>query len=265
MSDGGHLRRGLVAGGVGEALAVMACVIALASSGASLGDLGLPLLALTALNGLVVAAFAMAAAWVRLDERRGIRRLFDGEIWAQWTIPADEWEDLTEALLAGERSTAADRRFGLVAAGVVGAGIAGTVILVAVVAMDPQTRNVAIPLALLVPVGLVAFVAAQNVVGPRRIADEVDELRSVPAPRVWFGPDGAYHEAEGFMSFDPLVAVADRTRSRGSIVFTVRTATARSEGSERTDLEILFPVPRGHAADAVRLVARYRRERVTPR
>ena len=263
ISDGGHLRRGASACAVGGGIALLVCVAALVSTDASIGDLGLPLLAIAALNGVVLAGFGAAAASVWLGERRGIRQLFDGEIWAEWTISADEWHGITERLLEGDSSSAADRRFALLAAGVVGAVLAGAVIVVALAAMDAATRAVAIVVALLIPIGLVGLVAIQNVAGPRRTARLVADLRAVPSPRLWFGPDGAYHEAEGFTSLDTLSAVADRTKSRREIAFTVRVRIERQVGSDPTDLTVVFPVPRGHDADAAALVRRYRRERLS--
>jgi len=80
----------------------------------------------------------------------------------------------------------------------------------------------------------------------------------VAEPRVWFGPDGIYHETLGYTSLKELVKVTDQTVSRKRIKFTQAVITDTYDSS----ISYAVPVPTGCEDRAARLVRRYRQERI---
>lgn len=238
--------------------------LALVMTDVTLIELALPCAALSSLWFFWVALQGIIALGYRIGERRGINRMFRGEIWECWQFHSSEWQ----ALVEGEVDLISPKDEGLKAyVGAVYSSIFGIVIAIIMIAVgifvieDPDVRSAiwigaVTVFLLLLGIGLFQPVMARyEAYRYRRKALRVSE------PHVWFASDGIYHETLGYTSLKELEKVTDRTRSRKAIQFTLEVSTDTSTSS----VAYPFAVPTGCEERAGRLVRRYRQERLGSR
>jgi hypothetical protein len=268
LDDGSYFGLGCSTGLVGTAIVALAMGLALTQAGATLKDLVLPMGAFSALLLFWVAINAVIGMGHRLGDRRGIKRLFRGEIWQVWQFRSDEWQGIVETEYQGMRpEEGLSAYLGAVYSGIVGLVLAAILFVVGefVVKVD-----VGFPIFTAVAGGLLVLMIGVGLFQPVKARWDARKYRRralrVLEPRVWFGPDGAYHETLGYTSLKELVDVADQTRSRKRIKFVVEVTTVFGGGgfsSESVDRQpVWFRVPSGYKKQAGELVRRYRQERL---
>jgi hypothetical protein len=233
----------------------------LATTDVTIADLALPFAVMVAVLLLWVGVNGFIAWVQRTSEKRAIKRMFEGEIWERWQLRAPEWQAIVDAEcnLISPEGEGLEAYVGAVYSSIAGAILAAILLAVGTFAIqDPLTKTifricaVAVFL-LLLGIGLFQPVVARyNAQRYRRKALRVEE------PRVWFASEGIYHETLGYTSLKDLEKVTDQTRSRKAIQFTLTFTTDTSTDS----VNYPFPVPTGCEEQAVRLVRRYRHERL---
>ena len=205
----------------------------------------------------------------KITTKRAINRLFENEIWQQWQFDAHAWQTIVQKEYQKMRPEEGPGAYsGAIASGTVGLVLCVILLAVSEFAINddqiqPVMRIVAVAvLLLLIGVGL------YEPIGARRKARRYRKNASrVAAPRVWFGPEGVYHEAFGHTSLKDLEKVGDHTKKSHTIVFNVWVTTvfgSSGHSSRSTDsVPQPFLVPSGYEEEAGKLVRRYRLERLS--
>ncbi len=227
----------------------------------------------TPFAGLGIPALAMGAAWLgwiglfvviawghRLWETRAIRRMFADEIWECWQFSTSEWEQNVDSVcnLISPKDEGKDAYSGVIASSIYGFVIAVILFVITFFAFDEPEMKIAMRV---VAVGIFLFMIGVGIFQPVAARKKADRYRRkalrIKEPRVWFGPDGTYHETLGHTSLKELHKVTDQTKSRKRIQFTLVYST------DRVDELVQFhsAVPSGCDERASRLVRRYREER----
>jgi hypothetical protein len=268
LDDGSYFGLGCSTGLAGMAIVLFAMGLAMTQGGATLRDLALPMGALSAGLLFWFGINAIIGMGHRLGDRRGINRLFRGEIWQVWRFHSDEWQGIVETKFQRMRPEEGLSAYvGAVYSGIVGLVLAGILFVVGefVVKID-----VGFPIFTVVAGGLLVLMICVGLLQPVKQRWDAGKYRRralrVPEPRVWFGPDGAYHETLGYTLLKRLANVTDRTRSRKRIKFVVVVTTVIGGGDSASESEdhvpVWFRVPSGYEKQAGELVRRYRQERL---
>jgi hypothetical protein len=238
--------------------------LTLVTTDVTLIELALPCAALSSLWFFWVALQGIIALGYRIGERRGINRMFRGEIWECWQFHSPEWQALVER----ELDLISPKDEGLKAyVGAVYSSIFGVVIAMIMIAVgifvfeDPDLRSAIWIGAVTVFLLLLGIGLFQPVMARYEAYRYQRKALRVSEPRVWFASDGIYHETLGYTSLKELEKVTDRTRSRKAIQFTLGVSTDTSTSS----VAYPFAVPAGCEERAGRLVRRYRQERLRSR
>jgi hypothetical protein len=268
LDDGSYFGLGCSTGLVGMAIVAFAMGLALIETDATLRDLALPMGALSTLLLFWVALTAIIGLARRFGDKRSINRLFRGEIWEVWQFRSDEWEGIVETEYKQMRPEEGLSAYvGAVYAGIVGLVLGAILIVVGEFVVDV---DVGVPVFAIVAVALLILMIGVGLFQPVKERWSARKYRRralrVLEPRVWFGPDGVYHETLGYTSLKRLVDVTDQTRSRKRIEFVVEVTTIFGGGgfsSESVDHQpVWFRVPSGYEQQAAGLVRRYRQERL---
>ena len=237
-------------------------VLTLAVTDATPTELIVPCVGTSGLGFIVGGIFGIVALGHRIAEMRAINRLFAGEIWECWQFRSLEWQAHVEAEcnLISPKDEGVKAYVGAVYSSIFGIIIAIILIAVGVFAIDePQIKSMMWVIAVIVFILLLGIGLFQPSVARYNANRYRRKSLRVLEPRVWFASDGIYHETLGHTSLKDLEKVADQTRSRKAIRFTLRISTDSS-----TDLVgYPFPVPAGCEGRASKLVRRYRQERIT--
>jgi hypothetical protein len=268
LDDGSYFGLGCSTGLVGMAIVAFAMGLALIETDATLRDLALPMGALSTLLLFWVALNAIIGLAHRYGDKRGINRLFREKAWQVWQFRSHEWQGIVEAEYQGMRPEEGLGAYvGAVYSGLVGLVLGAILIGVGefVVKVDVE-----FPIFAIVAVALLILMIGVGLFQPVKERWSARKYRRralrVLEPRVWFGPDGVYHETLGYTSLKRLVDVTDQTRSRKRIEFVVEVTTIFGGGgfsSESVDHQpVWFRVPSGYEQQAAGLVRRYRQERL---
>jgi hypothetical protein len=268
LDDGSYFGLGCSTGLVGMAIVAFAMGLALIETDATLRDLALPTGAFSTLLLFWVALNAIIGLAHRFGDRRGINRLFRQDIWQVWQFRSDEWQGIVQAEYQGMRPEEGLSAYvGAVYSGIVGLVLAAILIVVGEFVVK---ADVGLPVFTIAAVGLLILMIGVGLLQPVKQRWNARRYRRralwVPEPRVWFGPDSAYHETSGYTSLKRLVDVTDQTKSRQRIKFVVEVSTVLGGGgfsSESVDQHpVYFRVPSGSKQQAAGLVRRYRQERL---
>jgi len=232
-------------------------IVVLVSTEASAKDLALPA-AIFGGIGLVLVGIFVVAAWAyRISEKYQINHMFAGEIWECWQFSAKEWESQVESVcnLISPRDDGENPSSGVISSSIIGVAFVFIMdIIVFFAVKDPMIKK---SLWIVSGVIFLLFVGV-GIFQPMVAKNEVDRYRRkalrFSEPRVWFGPDGVYHEALGHTSLKELHKVTDQTKSRNRIQFTLIISSPDSDDIVRFPT----PVPSGCEEQAGRLVSRYR-------
>jgi hypothetical protein len=267
LDDGSYFGLGCSTGLAGMAIVLSAMGLALTQEGVTLKDLALPMGALSTGMLLWVALNGVIGMGHRLGDRRGIHRLFRGEVWQVWQFGSDEWQGMVEAEYQRMRPEEGLSAYvGAVYAGIVGLVLGAILIVVGEFVVKIDTG---VPVFTIVAVGLLTLMIGVGLFQPVKARWSARRYRRralrVAEPRVWFGPDGAYHETLGYTSLKRLVDVTDQTRSRKRIKLVVAVTSVIGGGGFSSESEdhvpVWFRVPSGYKKQAGALVRRYRQER----
>lgn len=235
--------------------------LALVTGDTTVKDLALPCVGVIGIWIILVGILWVASRVYRIGEKAAINRMFSGEIWECWQFNPSEWEALVEkeSNLISPKVEGWEAYSGVIASSIFGAILAVILLVVVQFAIkDPDIKPVmritAVAIFLLL-VGIGLFQPGFERNKARRY--ERKALR-VAAPRVWFAPDGIYHEALGYTSLKDLVKITDQTKSRKAIQFKL------TQSSDTYDAVVAYPVPvpTGCEERAGKLVRRYRAERL---
>jgi threonine/homoserine/homoserine lactone efflux protein len=251
-------------GGVLIGLAIMALslLIGLITTDFIFSEWVLPMAALGSF-WLVWVGFFSFVSWIhRINDKRAIKRMFEGEIWECWQFSAQEWHVLVDedCNLISPEEEGLSAYVGAVYSSIFGIIFAAIMLAVGAFAFqDPQGKTIIQICALVVFLVFLGVGLFQPVVARFKARRYRRKAQRVPEPRVWFTFDGIYHETLGFTSLKHLEKVTDQTRSRKAIQFSLL------ESSADTATELVpysFPVPAGCERRAAYLVRRYRQERL---
>jgi hypothetical protein len=236
------------------------CVV-LGTSDLTLADMELQVIVFGGLCLVWVGVFVSIAWGHRFRETQAINRLFAGEIWACWKFSTLAWKSQVETVCnqISPQDEGKEAYSGVIASAIFGAVFAIIMSIIVFFAVkDPLMRKT-----LWITSGVVflLFVGA-GLFQPMAARYKADRYRrkamKYTGPRVWFGPDGIYHEALGHTSLKELHKVTDQTKSRKAIQFTL----VVSSDTYNDLVKIRLPVPSGCEEQASRLVHRYREERL---
>lgn len=236
--------------------------IALVIADVALIELALPCAATSFIWFLWAGILGVAARIRRVGEELAIEKMFEGEIWEIWQFCSPEWRKLVDAEcdLISPKEEGLKAYLGAAYSAIVGAIIAAVLIVVGIYAIEDADAKTAVWLsaaaAFIVLSGAGLF---QPMVARYESRRYRNKARRVPEPRVWFAPDGIYHETLGYVSLEDLEKVTDQTKSRKSIQFTLTYSVDTSSSS----VAYPVPVPTGCEERAGRLVRRYRQERLS--
>ena len=206
-----------------------------------------------------VGVFVVGAWGYRVWEKTQIKRMFAGEIWECWQFSAQDWESKVDAdcNLISPKDEGKDAYSGVIASSIFGFVIAVFLYVITFFAFDDPEIKTAMRY---VAVGLFLFMVGVGYFQPRVAKNEAGRYRSkalkIREPRVWFGPDGIYHETLGHTSLKELHKVTDQTKSRNRIQFTLVITSADSDDV----VKYHTPVPSDCNERAGDLVRRYREE-----
>jgi FtsH-binding integral membrane protein len=243
--------------GILPIILVVAAFIGSAASGqANLDEWSLPLLAMVSVGLFTILLLGTLAALMILSERRAISKLVNGDYWAKWT----QYEDETEWRAFAEReveTVRANNKFSwlfVVVVLMIYTFITGFTLHLFNTAQDKSTS----PLVGILPItAMFIFILisgiGQTVMARRRGEALYRRRMSQPAPAVYIGARGLYHEDAGYSMFrglnERLVEVKyvpqHRTlnfkishRSRyGSSIETVRVRVPPNAKDEAKDIE----------------------------
>mgnify|MGYP005844654017 CR=1 FL=1 len=209
----------------------------------------------------VILLFSGVHSWNTVRrERRDAESLFTGEAWAIWRWSLEEWgRELESRRRDFEQRERWQRRAPLLG------GIAGIIIggclLIPIAAsgeeMPPVMQNFIIALAIFFFCLSVILSISGALRERRRWQGMLDRAAAHPAPRVWFGPYGYYHETDGHTPLRRLENVSVDHKKR-RLVFTREYTGSRGVTYA---LPTSLPVPAAHMDDAEALAQRYRSER----
>jgi hypothetical protein len=268
LDDGGYFGLGCSSGLVGTAIVAFAMGLALTQEAVTLRDLALPAGALSTGMLFWVGLNAVIGFFHRLGDRRGINRLFRGEVWQVWQFRPDEWQGIVQAEYQGMRPEEGLGAYvGAVYAGIVGLVIGAILVGAAKFVMKDEML---VSIFIIVAVALLTLMIGVGLLQPVKERWNARRYRRralrVLEPRVWFGPDSAYHETSGYTSLKRLVDVTDQTKSRKRIKFVVAVTSVIGGGGFSSESEdhvpVWFRVPSGCEKGAGQLVRRYRQERL---
>jgi len=216
---------------------------------------------MSALCFVWIGVFVVGAWGYRVSETIQINRMFRGEIWECWQFSAPEWESQVDAVsnLISPKLEGSEAYSAVINSSIFGAVVAIIMdIIVFFAVKDPMIKKI-----LWLTSGVIFLLfAGAGLFEPLAAKMEADRYRrkalQFREPRVWFGPDGLYHESLGHTSLKELHKVTDQTKSRKAIQFTIEVS------SESYDdlVKLRFPVPAGCEERAGNLVRRYRTERL---
>ena len=239
-------------------------VIVLVTTDSTLAELSVSIIGSSGIVVFIVLGFGSVALGYRISEMWAINRMFRGEIWECWQFSSAAWDAQVESVcnLISPRDEGLEAYMGAVYSGILGIVAALIMIIISIfIDKDPDTKNM---LRIIAGIVFLMFLGAglfQPMIDKYKSNRYRQKALKFPEPRVWFGPDGVYHEALGHTSLKELHKVTDQTRSRKAIQFTVEVS------SESYDdlVKIRFPVPSGCEERAASLVLRYRHERLQSR
>jgi len=237
--------------------------LVLTRKAASLSELILPLGAISVLWIFFAATNLIIRSVLKSRTRREINRLFEDRIWEQWQFRADEWEKIVTAdyrTMCGENTYVGvvySSLFGFVFSLI----LAGAAIFVI---KDEQVTPILITTASGVLLLFFGIGLAQTINIGRKARIYRRKALEVAEPRVWFGAEGAYHEALGYTSLKRLEKAIDQSRRLKRIKFVVtdRVKFGRRGHPSDFSLPVYFSIPSGYEQQAGRLVRRYRQERL---
>ena len=262
LDDGSYFSQGRIGVFAGIAWVIFIGVIALFLAGAKLKDLVLPCGAFSILWLGWVAINTTVGLVHRNNDRRAINRLFKSETWLLWQFPSAEWQGIIEAKyrkMLPEDGLAP--YIGAVYSTITGLVISVILILVGKFVIKEEE---AMPMIFLSAGVLILLMAGVGLFQPIQERNKARKYRRkalrVPGPRVWFGPEGVYHEVFGYTSLKELEKVTDHTRSAKTIKVTI-TIDGGDSGSTYSH-PVSFAVPSGCEQQASELVRRYRQERL---
>ena len=236
-------------------------VLVLVTTDTTLAELGVPLFGMSGMIFIVVGIFGAVALGHRLFEKRSINRMFAGEIWECWQFSSSAWQRQVEAVcnLISPKEEGAEAYIGAFYSSIFGIVIAVIIIVITIFAIEEPDIKIAMRIVagviflFLLGVGIFQPMVDKNKAGRYR-----QKALKNKEPRVWFGPDGIYHETLGHTSLKGLFKVTDQTKSGKRIQFNCKIVTDDSDDLIR----IHSPVPAGCEERAGRLVLRYRQERL---
>jgi hypothetical protein len=236
-------------------------VIVLVTTDATLAELTVSFIGTSGIVVIIVGGVGSIALGHRLFEKRAINRMFRGDIWECWQFSSSAWGAQVESVcnLISPKDEGLEAYMGAVYSSIFGIVIAIIMIIITFFAVDDPQIKIAMYIAagfvflLLVGIGLF-----QPVIDKYKANRYRRKALRFAEPRVWFGPDGIYHEALGHTSLKELHKVTDQTKSRKAIQFTI----VVSSDSYDDLAKIRFPVPSGCEERAGSLVLRYRQERL---
>jgi hypothetical protein len=269
LSDGesifGFGRSGAYAG-IG--IIVLVAVISLTQphTDTTLADYVLPVAALALFWGAWIGLHAFVGLIHYLGTKRDVNRLFANDIWQQWQYRSDEWQSVVEAeyqKMCPESGIGVYR--GAVYSTIV--GLVVSIILIAVGKFAIKDEQ-AMPIIFFCAGAVTMLFAGVGLLQPIQERREARRYRRnalrVPAPRIWFGAEGIYHESLGYTSLKKLRDVKNHTRSRQTVVFTIEVTFGMGGDSpeSKQDVPVTFLVPSGYEQQAAQLVRRYRQERL---
>ncbi len=231
----------------------------------ALAEWALPLGALSTFWLAWMALHVVVGLIHQFNDKRDIKRLFEGEIWQYWQLRPDEWQGVVEAEYQTLRpEEGAGVYVGAVYSGSVGLVLGAIMVIVGeFVIKDEQ----AMPIILICAVAVVLLLIAIGLFQPLQARYGASQYRRkalrVLEPRVWFGAGGVYHETRGYTSLQELIKITDQTRSRQAIKFTIEVTTGGGDEPMATFKQpVSFAVPAGYEQQAAQLVRRYRNERL---
>jgi hypothetical protein len=243
------------------AIVASAFIVVLVTNEAPLAELTLPAAVMSGVGLVWVGIFVLIAWGHRLREKSLIRRMFVGEIWECWQFSSSAWQALVEAEsnLISPEDEGLEAYMGAVYSSIFGIVIALIIIAIGIFALDePEAKTMMWIIAFIV---FLLFLGA-GLFQPMVAKNQADRYRRkalrIAEPRVWFAPDGIYHEALGHTSLKDLYKVTDQTRSRKAIQFTLVISTDSSDDL----VQFRVPVPSGCEERASILARRYRQERL---
>ena len=236
-------------------------VLVLVTTDTTLSELAVSFIGTSGLIFIIVGIFGSVALGHRFFEKRAINRMFAGEIWECWQFSSSAWSAQVESVcnLISPQDEGLEAYMGAVYSGIFGIVFAIIMIVISFFAIDDPQIKIAMYIGagfvflLLVGIGLFQPMADKYRANRYR-----QKALKFPEPRIWFGPDGVYHEALGHTSLKELHKVTDQTKSRKAIQFTV----VVSSDSYDDLVKIRYPVPSGCEERAASLVLRYRHERL---
>ena len=139
--------------------------------------------------------------------------MFEKEIWQRWQLRSDEWQDIVEA----EYQTMCPEGGAGAYIGAVYRSIAGLVISTILVGVGKYAikDEQVMPIILICAVAVLVLFAGVGLFQPLQERNKAKKYRRkalrVLEPRVWFGAEGAYHEASGYTSLKELKNVNDHS------------------------------------------------------
>jgi len=240
---------------------VTSVFIAVLVTGATLAELVLPLIAVSGIASIVIGLFGSVSLGHRISENFQINRMFSGEIWECWQFSSSEWQTEVESVcnLISPKDDGENAYSGVIASSIFGFVIAVILYVITFFAFKEPEIKIAMRY---VAVGLFFLMVGVGYFQPKVAKKEADRYRRkalrIREPRVWFGPDGVYHETLGHTSLKELYKVTDQTKSRNRIQFTLVVTSADSDDV----VKYRTPVPSGCKERAGDLVRRYRQERL---
>lgn len=225
------------------------------ASGAKPEELVLPALALGIMALSFVLLFSMFTFISTAGERRQIRRLLNGDLWALWQYPPEQWRQLVEARHALE-----SKMFKPMYNLIVGPIFGGILVIVAFAVPAP------FPEFPLIVLGVAAFVTllfvGSGLILPlqqrRARRRRYRQRLKIAAPRIWISRDGFYHEADGYQSLDALRGVSLEAQQ---IIFAVQERIGGAQYTINYLAKVELPIPHGCENAAGVLVQRYQFER----
>lgn len=275
LDDGSTMRQAGSDVLVGVGILLFAGVVIVMTAGDQLKDAEpSDFLGVAAIAGfwLVWVAFHYFVTTIhKVNTKRAINHLFENEIWQRWQFDAGDWQSIVEKEyqeMCPEEGMGAYS--GAIASGIVGLVLSAIILALAEFVIDVDDdqfksimRIVAVAVFLLL-VGVGLYQPVQQRRNARRYRKNASR---VPAPRVWFGAEGIYHEAFGYTSLKDLHKVTDHAQKSHTIVFNVWVTTvfgSSGHSSSSTDsVPAEFRVPSGYEDHAGKLVRRYRQERLS--
>lgn len=236
-------------------------VLVFFTTDATLADLDISMIAMGGILVIAVGLFGSVALGHRINEIIQINRMFAREIWECWQFSAADWEAEVEKIcnLIYTKAEGKDAYLAVKNSSMVGAAFAIIMDIIVLFAVkDPMIRKTL----WITSGGVFLLFVGVGLFEPLVEKYKADRYRRkalrFSEPRVWFAPDGVYHESLGHTSLKELHKVTDQTKSRNRIQFTLIITSADSDDI----VKFPTPVPSGCKDRAGRLVLRYRQERL---